>query len=145
MRSSGRTAAAVFKTVGKPISTRDAVCCQGSWAAALHAVLLAGTALVTLGALPLLYLTASWYLSAAAPPEAPASPSKAPRKPVPEAPGNGRPPAVTISQRLLPGVCARVLSATGACNKNNKQHERWDALMVKQSKASPRAYVDVWS
>jgi len=68
---------------------------QGSWAAALQGVLLAGTALVTLGSLPLLFLTASWYLSMAAPPEAPPPPETAQQRPEAEARGNGRPPVLT--------------------------------------------------
>ncbi len=74
--------------------------------AALQAALLAGTALVTLGAVPLLYLTASWYLSLAAPPEAPALVPKAPLEATAEAPGNGRLPAPAMSHRLLPGAAA---------------------------------------
>ena len=74
--------------------------------AALQAAILAGTALVTLGAMPLLYLTASWYLSLAAPPEAPAPPPKAQLEATAEAAGNGRPRALTVSQHLLPGAAA---------------------------------------
>ena len=77
---------------------------QGTWAAALQTALLMGTALATLGALPLLFLTASWYLSMAAPTESPSSLETAWRKPESEARGDGRPPVMTLSQRLLPGT-----------------------------------------
>ena len=90
--------------------------CQGSWAVALQTALLAGTAVATLGALPLLFLTASWYLSMAAPPEAPGQTLEEQQKSVSKAPG-GRPPAPTISQRLLPGACPNVSPRSmGLCN-----------------------------